>query len=101
MNIRQSCGFVKGRCTIALMNAEELAIDRAAHRLLGATIAGRGVRAMVVEVEAYGGGALTALADAAIPRPQWPQRRRRSPPGRLYIYRWDPSEAAHEKRTAA
>lgn len=39
------------------MNAEELAIDpvAAAHRLLGATIAGRGVRAMVVEVEAYGG----------------------------------------------
>lgn len=37
------------------MNAEELAIDpvAAAHRLLGATIAGRGVRAMVVEVEAY------------------------------------------------
>lgn len=47
------------------MNAEELAIDpvAAAHRLLGATIAGRGVRAMVVEVEAYGG----------VPDGPWPE----------------------------
>lgn len=74
------------------MNAEELAIDpvAAAHRLLGATIAGRGVRAMVVEVEAYGG----------VPDGPWPDAAAHSyrgrngrndvmfgPPGRLYTYR--------------
>ncbi|HYB82308.1 MAG TPA: 3-methyladenine DNA glycosylase, partial [Mycobacterium sp.] len=39
------------------MSAAHLAVDpiAAARRLLGATITGRGVRAIVVEVEAYGG----------------------------------------------
>jgi DNA-3-methyladenine glycosylase len=39
------------------VSADELVVDpvAAAHRLLGATITGRGVRATVVEVEAYGG----------------------------------------------
>lgn len=61
----------------------------AAHRLLGATLIGRGVSATIVEVEAYGG----------TPRGPWPDaaahsyrgRTARSavmfgPPGRLYAY---------------
>lgn len=74
------------------MNAEQLALDplAAAHRLLGATVTGRGVRITVVEVEAYGG----------VPDGPWPDRAAHSyrgptgrntvmfgPPGRLYTYR--------------
>jgi DNA-3-methyladenine glycosylase len=74
------------------VSAEQLAVDpvAAAHRLLGATIAGRGVRAVVVEVEAYGG----------VPEGPWPDAAAHSyrglngrnavmfgPPGRLYTYR--------------
>ncbi len=62
----------------------------AAHRLLGATLTARGVRALVVEVEAYGG----------VPDGPWPDAAAHSyrglnarnavmfgPPGRLYTYR--------------
>jgi hypothetical protein len=62
----------------------------AAHRLLGAILTGRGVRAVVVEVEAYGG----------MPDGPWPDTAAHSyrgitsrnavtfgPPGRLYTYR--------------
>ena len=62
----------------------------AAHRLLGVTLTGRGVRAVVVEVEAYGG----------VPDGPWPDAAAHSfrglsgrnavmfgPPGRLYTYR--------------
>lgn len=62
----------------------------AAHRLLGATISARGVRATIVEVEAYGG----------VPTGPWPDTAAHSyrgrngrnavmfgPPGRLYTYR--------------
>ena len=62
----------------------------AAHRLLGAILTGRGVRAIVVEVEAYGG----------VPDGPWPDAAAHSyrglsgrnavmfgPPGRLYTYR--------------
>ena len=74
------------------MSAEQLDVDpvAAAHRLLGATITGRGVRAIVVEVEAYGG----------VPDGPWPDTAAHSyrgrngrnavmfgPPGRLYTYR--------------
>jgi DNA-3-methyladenine glycosylase len=74
------------------MSAAELDVDpvAAAHRLLGATIAGRGVRAIVVEVEAYGG----------VPDGPWPDAAAHSygglngrnavmfgPPGHLYTYR--------------
>ncbi|MCV7408109.1 3-methyladenine DNA glycosylase [Mycobacterium florentinum] len=73
------------------MRAGELVVDpvAAAHRLLGATLAGRGVRATVVEVEAYGG----------VPDGPWPDAAAHSyrgrsgrngvmfgPPGRLYTY---------------
>jgi DNA-3-methyladenine glycosylase len=72
--------------------ADELVVDpvAAAHRLLGATLSGRGVRAIVVEVEAYGG----------VPDGPWPDAAAHSyrgisgrnavmfgPPGRLYTYR--------------
>jgi DNA-3-methyladenine glycosylase len=72
--------------------ARQLSVDpvAAAHRLLGATIAGRGVRAIVVEVEAYGG----------VPDGPWPDAAAHSyrglngrnavmfgPPGHLYTYR--------------
>ncbi|GFG64858.1 putative 3-methyladenine DNA glycosylase [Mycobacterium kubicae] len=74
------------------MPADELLVDpvAAAHRLLGATLVSRGVRALVVEVEAYGG----------VPDGPWPDAAAHSyrgrsgrnavmfgPPGRLYTYR--------------
>ncbi|WP_428339956.1 DNA-3-methyladenine glycosylase [Mycobacterium sp.] len=73
------------------MGADQLAVDPvdAAHRLLGATLTGRGVSAVVVEVEAYGG----------VPDGPWPDAAAHSyrgatgrsgvmfgPPGRLYAY---------------
>jgi DNA-3-methyladenine glycosylase len=74
------------------MSAEQLVADpvAAAHRLLGATLTSRGVHAVVVEVEAYGG----------VPDGSWPDPAAHSyrgltgrnavmfgPPGRLYAYR--------------
>lgn len=74
------------------MGAEQLAVDpvAAAHRVLGATVTGRGVRVTIVEVEAYGG----------VPDGPWPDRAAHSyrgpngrntvmfgPPGHLYTYR--------------
>ena len=74
------------------MAAGQLVVDpvAAAHRLLGATLIGRDVRATVVEVEAYGG----------VPDGPWPDASAHSyrglngrngvmfgPPGRLYTYR--------------
>ncbi|OBF05666.1 3-methyladenine DNA glycosylase [Mycobacterium sp. ACS4054] len=74
------------------MAARELLVDpvAAAHRLLGATLTGRGVTAVIVEVEAYGG----------VPDGPWPDAAAHSyrgmsgrnavmfgPPGRLYTYR--------------
>jgi DNA-3-methyladenine glycosylase len=74
------------------VGAGQLIVDpvEAAHRLLGATLTGRGVSAIVVEVEAYGG----------VPDGPWPDAAAHSyrgrsprnaimfgPPGRLYTYR--------------
>ena len=74
------------------MGAELLIVDpvSAAHRLLGAILTGHGVRAVVVEVEAYGG----------MPDGPWPDTAAHSyrgitsrnavtfgPPGHLYTYR--------------
>ncbi len=85
-------GLSRGECTICAVSAEQLLVDpvEAAHRLLGAALTGRQVRAIVVEVEAYGG----------VPDGPWPDaaahsyrgRRGRNvvmfgPPGRLYTYR--------------
>jgi DNA-3-methyladenine glycosylase len=72
--------------------AAQLLVDpvEAAHRLLGATLTGRGVSGIIVEVEAYGG----------VPDGPWPDAAAHSyrglrarnaimfgPPGRLYTYR--------------
>ncbi len=62
----------------------------AAHRLLGATLTGRGVRAVVVEVEAYGGVPAGPWPDPASHSHRGPSRRNAvmfGPPGRLYTYR--------------
>jgi DNA-3-methyladenine glycosylase len=73
------------------VGAGQLVVDpvAAAHRLLGATLTGRGVSGIVVEVEAYGG----------VPDGPWPDAAAHSyrgrsgrngvmfgPPGRLYTY---------------
>jgi DNA-3-methyladenine glycosylase len=74
------------------VSAGQLSVDpvEAAHRLLGATLTGRGVTGIVVEVEAYGG----------VPDGPWPDASAHSyrgrssrngvmfgPPGHLYTYR--------------
>ena len=74
------------------MGAEQLAVDpvEAAHRLLGATLAGRRVTATIVEVEAYGGVPDGPWPDAAAHSYRGPTGRNVvmfGPPGRLYTYR--------------
>jgi DNA-3-methyladenine glycosylase len=81
----------RGTGRICPVGADQLAVDpvEAAHRLLGATLTGRGVSATIVEVEAYGG----------VPDGPWPDAAAHSyrgvtgrsglmfgPPGRLYAY---------------
>lgn len=61
-----------------------------ARRLLGALLTARGVRARVVEVEAYGGPPDGPWPDAAAHSYRGPTRRNAvmfGPPGRLYTYR--------------
>ena len=74
------------------MGADQLAVDpvEAAHRLLGATLTGRGVTATIVEVEAYGGVPDGPWPDAAAHSYRGPTGRSAvmfGPPGRLYTYR--------------
>ncbi|MCB0949738.1 MAG: DNA-3-methyladenine glycosylase [Mycobacterium sp.] len=74
------------------MGRESLAVDpvRAAHRLLGAVLIGRGVEAAIVEVEAYGGPDDGPWPDAASHSFRGPRVRTSvmfGPPGRLYTYR--------------
>ena len=74
------------------MNAQLLEVDplTAASRLLGAVITCRGVQAMVVEVEAYGGPPTGPWPDAASHSYRGPSARNAvmfGPPGRLYTYR--------------
>lgn len=76
----------------ALVGAELLAVDpmTAARRLLGAVISARGVRARIVEVEAYGGPPDGPWPDAAAHSYRGPSVRNAvmfGPPGRLYTYR--------------
>jgi len=62
----------------------------AGHRLLGATLTGRGVRAVVVEVEAYGGVPDGPWPDAAAHSYRGPSLRNAvmfGPPGHMYTYR--------------
>ncbi|ULE32543.1 DNA-3-methyladenine glycosylase [Mycobacterium sp. IDR2000157661] len=74
------------------MTAEPLSVDplTAARRLLGATLTARGVSALIVEVEAYGGPADGPWPDAAAHSYRGPSARNSvmfGPPGRLYTYR--------------
>ncbi|OBK78060.1 DNA-3-methyladenine glycosylase [Mycobacterium sp. 1164985.4] len=74
------------------MTAELLSADplTAARLLLGADLIGRGVSAMIVEVEAYGGPPDGPWPDAAAHSYRGPGARNRvmfGPPGRLYTYR--------------
>lgn len=74
------------------VSAESLVVDpvSAAQRLLGSTIIGRGVSAMIVEVEAYGGPQDGPWPDSASHSFRGPGRRNSvmfGPPGRLYTYR--------------
>jgi DNA-3-methyladenine glycosylase len=74
------------------VGAGELAVDpvAAAHRLLGATLTGRQVRAVVVEVEAYGGVPDGPWPDASAHSDRGPSARNMvmfGPPGYLYTYR--------------
>jgi DNA-3-methyladenine glycosylase len=74
------------------MGADQLVVDPvgAAHRLLGATLTGRGVTARIVEVEAYGGVPDGPWPDAAAHSYRGPTGRNVvmfGPPGRLYTYR--------------
>jgi DNA-3-methyladenine glycosylase len=74
------------------MGADQLVANPvgAAQRLLGATLAGRGVTATIVEVEAYGGVPNGPWPDAAAHSYRGPTGRNTvmfGPPGRLYTYR--------------
>jgi DNA-3-methyladenine glycosylase len=74
------------------VNAAVLSVDplTAARRLLGAAITARGVRARVVEVEAYGGPPDGPWPDPASHSYRGPGVRNAvmfGPPGRLYVYR--------------
>lgn len=74
------------------MGAGQLLVDpvEAAHRLLGATLTGRGVSGIVVEVEAYGGDPEGPWPDAAAHSYRGLRARNAimfGPPGRLYTYR--------------
>jgi DNA-3-methyladenine glycosylase len=81
---------VAGR--IARVSAEQLSVDplTAARRLLGAALTGRGVTAMIVEVEAYGGPLDGPWPDAAAHSFRGIGGRNTvmfGPAGRLYTYR--------------
>src|SRR3954454_20183287 len=77
---------------IARVSAELLSDDpvTAARRLLGAALTARGVSAMIVEVEAYGGPLDGPWPDAAAHSFRGPTGRNKvmfGPAGRLYTYR--------------
>jgi DNA-3-methyladenine glycosylase len=77
---------------IGRVSAELLSVDpvTAARRLLGAGLTGRGVSAMIVEVEAYGGPPDGPWPDAAAHSFRGPTGRNKvmfGPAGRLYTYR--------------
>src|SRR5215218_6910440 len=85
-------GVSRGEGRIATMTAQSLpAVPvHAARRLLGAALVGRGVSAMIVEVEAYGGPPDGPWPDAASHSFRGPGGRNTvmfGPAGRLYTYR--------------
>ena len=85
-------GLSRAAGRIARVSAEPLSVDpvTAARRLLGAVLTSRGVSAMIVEVEAYGGPPDGPWPDAAAHSFRGPTGRNKvmyGPPGRLYTYR--------------
>jgi DNA-3-methyladenine glycosylase len=91
MNILPTPGGVKGPGRIAVVSADVLATDpvSAARLLLGATLRGRGVAAVIMEVEAYGGPVDGPWPDAASHSFRGYGGRNAimfGPPGRLYVY---------------
>jgi DNA-3-methyladenine glycosylase len=79
-------------CRICPVSADRLAVDpvKAAQRLLGSALTCRGVSAMIVEVEAYGGPPDGPWPDAASHSFRGPGPRNSvmfGPAGRLYTYR--------------
>lgn len=79
-------------CSGADVSTERLAVDplAAAQLLLGAVLTGRGVDAVIVEVEAYGGPEAGPWPDAAAHSYRGPGLRNAvmfGPPGLLYTYR--------------
>lgn len=92
MNIRPVAGACQEPGRIGSVNALELRVDpvAAAHRLLGARLRARGVTALIVEVEAYGGVPDGPWPDAAAHSYRGLRERNAvmfGPPGRLYTYR--------------
>jgi len=85
-------GLSMPACRICPVSAELLSVDpvTAAQRLVGAALTGRGVSAMIVEVEAYGGPPDGPWPDAASHSFRGPGLRNSvmfGPAGRLYTYR--------------
>jgi DNA-3-methyladenine glycosylase len=83
---------VNGEGRIPPVDTQLLSVDpvTAARRLLGATLIGDGVTAMIVEVEAYGGPPSGPWPDAAAHSYRGRGLRNAvmfGPPGRLYTYR--------------
>lgn len=92
MNIRRRVMDVNGTGTIAAVSSKLLVADprTAARRLLGARLTGRGVSAVILEVEAYGGPADGPWPDSAAHSYRGPRPRNEvmfGPAGRLYTYR--------------
>ncbi|WP_210085365.1 DNA-3-methyladenine glycosylase [Mycobacterium sp. OAE908] len=85
-------GVSRAAGRIGRVSSELLSVDpvTAARRLLGAALTGRGVSAMIVEVEAYGGPPDGPWPDAAAHSFRGPTGRNKvmfGPAGRLYTYR--------------
>lgn len=92
VNIPSVATLCQGSGRIVAVSVARLAVDplAAAHALLGAVLSVRGVRATILEVEAYGGVPDGPWPDRAAHSYRGPTGRNRvmfGPPGHLYTYR--------------
>ena len=92
VNIPSVATLCQGSGRIIAVSVARLAVDplAAAHVLLGAVLSVRGVRATILEVEAYGGVPDGPWPDRAAHSYRGPTGRNRvmfGPPGRVYTYR--------------